>query len=81
MWQDSKTLGGQSQETPSEAGGKSLGSRRLLTIHFPTDHGEVARVLAMDQERFCVAVELVGGPDAGRKLDRMEYEDVCKLHR
>ena len=43
--------------------------------------GEVARVLAMDQERFCVAVELVGGPDAGRKLDRMEYEDVCKLHR
>jgi DNA/RNA-binding protein KIN17 len=43
--------------------------------------GEIARLLAIDEERFCVRVEVEGGPRAGTLIDAIEYEDVCKLSK
>ncbi|KAL1520526.1 hypothetical protein AB1Y20_022103 [Prymnesium parvum] len=37
--------------------------------------GEVAKLMSIDQDKFCVSVKL----DNGRVLDGVEYEDVCKI--
>jgi len=41
--------------------------------------GEEARLLSIDQESFCVSLKIDGGEQHGRLLDKVEYEDVCKL--
>jgi len=43
--------------------------------------GEAATLLAIDEEKFCVSARIDDGPAAGTVLDRVEYEDVCKLDR
>ena len=37
--------------------------------------GETGTLVRLDEEGFCVSVRL----DDGRILDKIEYEDVCKL--
>ena len=37
-----------------------------------------AELRAIDEERFCVRVELTGGAFDGKLVDGVEYEDVCK---
>ncbi len=41
--------------------------------------GDVGELLSLDTEGFCVAVRIDGGEHDGRVLDRVEYEDVCKV--
>ena len=41
--------------------------------------GSVARLTAIDEANFCVAVEVEGGTRAGTVLSKVEYEDVCKM--
>jgi len=40
--------------------------------------GERARLLSINVDRFCVSVKIDGGQHAGRVVDGVEYEDVCK---
>lgn len=38
-----------------------------------------AALLSLDTEGFCASVRVTSkGPDHGRVLDRVEYEDICK---
>ena len=48
---------------------------RVLMLRGPCK-GEPAALLAIDEARFCVRVQLEGG---GRVLDAVEYDDVSKL--
>ena len=42
--------------------------------------GATATLLAINETDFCVSVRLEGpAADAGRELERVEYEDICKL--
>jgi hypothetical protein len=36
-------------------------------------------LLSINLDDFCVAVRLADGVHAGRTIERIEYEDVCKL--
>ncbi len=47
---------------------------RVLVVNGP-HRGARATLLAIDQEKFCVRVQLEGG----REVDGVEYEDVCKV--
>ena len=38
-----------------------------------------AVLLSIDTDNFCVGLRLEGGAREGRTLERVEYEDVCKL--
>lgn len=38
--------------------------------------GAAARLVAIDEAAFCVTAELL---DGGRRVDGLQYEDVCKL--
>lgn len=39
-----------------------------------------AKLLGLDQDKFCVSMEIAEGPTRGRIVDGVLYEDVCKLH-
>ena len=41
--------------------------------------GEVGELKAIDEANFCVSVALKGGEFDGRVVERVEYEEVCKL--
>ena len=44
--------------------------------------GEEGVLAALDEANFCVSVRVEGdGPLAGTTLERVDYEDVCKLSR
>lgn len=42
--------------------------------------GEIATLLSLDEKNFCVNVEIAKGVLKGRKVDGVQYEDVCKLY-
>ncbi|XP_066148356.1 DNA/RNA-binding protein KIN17 [Euwallacea fornicatus] len=42
--------------------------------------GEVAKLLSLDERNFCVNVEIAKGVLMGRKVDKVQYEDICKLY-
>mmetsp|Transcript_7481 Transcript_7481/g.12688 ORF Transcript_7481/g.12688 Transcript_7481/m.12688 type:complete len:412 (+) Transcript_7481:66-1301(+) len=41
--------------------------------------GETARLTSLDIDAFCVAVRIEGGPYHGHAVNKIDYEDVCKL--
>eukprot|EP00962_Isochrysis_galbana_P004251 scaffold1179_cov118-Isochrysis_galbana.AAC.6 len=41
--------------------------------------GATAQLLSLNVDEFCVAVKISDGAHAGRVIERVEYEDVCKL--
>ena len=41
--------------------------------------GAAAKLTAIDVDNFCVQLRVEGGEHGGRVLDKVEYEDVCKL--
>ena len=41
--------------------------------------GETAELLSINQDAFCVTVKVDGGEQRGRVLEKVEYEDICKL--
>jgi DNA/RNA-binding protein KIN17 len=41
--------------------------------------GATAQLLSLNVDEFCVAVKIVDGAHAGCIVERVEYEDVCKL--
>ncbi|XP_070558528.1 DNA/RNA-binding protein KIN17-like [Ptychodera flava] len=38
-----------------------------------------ARLLSLDEKRFCVSIKLETGPQKGRLVDGVQYEDISKL--
>lgn len=42
--------------------------------------GEIAKLLAIDEDNFCVFMEITSGLLQGRKVNNVQYEDICKLH-
>ncbi|XP_050312366.1 DNA/RNA-binding protein KIN17 [Anthonomus grandis grandis] len=42
--------------------------------------GEVATLLSLDEKNFCVNVEIARGVLQGRRVDGVQYEDVCKIY-
>ena len=43
--------------------------------------GSIARLLAVDTDNFCAKVQIGKGAYDGRILPKVEYEDLCKLHK
>eukprot|EP00967_Tisochrysis_lutea_P041101 scaffold49382_cov28-Tisochrysis_lutea.AAC.4 len=41
--------------------------------------GSMAQLVSINMDDFCVAVKISDGVHAGRTVERVEYEDVCKL--
>lgn len=42
--------------------------------------GCTARLISVNVDKFCAQVEVEKGMFDGRKLDNIEYEDICKIH-
>ncbi|CAI5943771.1 unnamed protein product [Closterium sp. NIES-64] len=42
--------------------------------------GSLAKLVAVDTERFCAKVEIQKGAFDGRVIPRIDYEDICKVH-
>lgn len=34
----------------------------------------------LDEKNYCVTIEISSGPLKGRIVDKVDYEDICKLH-
>jgi DNA/RNA-binding protein KIN17 len=51
---------------------------RVLIVN-GAHRGAAARLQAIDVDNFCVALKIEDGPSRGRVVERIEYEDVCKL--
>ncbi|KAL9959733.1 hypothetical protein ACROYT_G033086 [Oculina patagonica] len=41
--------------------------------------GSTASLVALDEKSFSVTVDLKDGPHGGKRIDRIPYEDICKL--
>lgn len=52
---------------------------KLVKIVNGAYSGEVATLLSLDERNFCVNVEIAKGLLQGRKVNGVQYEDVCKL--
>lgn len=42
--------------------------------------GSTASLVSLDEKSFSVTVELKDGPHKGKRIDRIPYEDICKLN-
>ncbi|KDR16846.1 DNA/RNA-binding protein KIN17 [Zootermopsis nevadensis] len=42
--------------------------------------GYSATLKELDERKFCVTIEISSGPLKGRIIDKVEYEDICKVH-
>ncbi|KAJ9582286.1 hypothetical protein L9F63_003415 [Diploptera punctata] len=42
--------------------------------------GSLAVLKELDEKNFCVSVEISSGPLKGRVVDKVQYEDICKIH-
>lgn len=42
--------------------------------------GSKANLLTLDEKRFCVSIEIACGPLKGRRIDKVQYEDISKLY-
>eukprot|EP00112_Aurelia_sp_Birch-Aquarium-sp1_P001576 Seg1172.1 transcript_id=Seg1172.1/GoldUCD/mRNA.D3Y31 product="DNA/RNA-binding protein KIN17" protein_id=Seg1172.1/GoldUCD/D3Y31 len=52
---------------------------RLLKIVNGNHRGQTATMMAINEETFSVSVRLESGPQKGKKIEKIAYEDVCKL--
>lgn len=43
--------------------------------------GEIAALESIDEKNFCCSVSLKSGPLKGKVLEKIQYEDICKLHQ
>jgi len=41
--------------------------------------GATAQLLSINTDAFCVSLKIADGAHAGRTVERVEYEEVCKL--
>lgn len=41
--------------------------------------GSTASLVSLDEKSFSVTVDLKDGPNRGKRIDRIPYEDICKL--
>lgn len=53
---------------------------KLVKVVNGAYRGETATLLSLDENNFCVNIEIVSGLLKGRKVSGVQYEDVCKLH-
>lgn len=52
---------------------------KLIKVVNGAYRGETAVLLALDEKKFCVEVEIASGVLKGRKVTGVQYEDICKL--
>jgi len=53
---------------------------KLVKIVNGAYRGEIATLLSLNEKMFCVDVEIAKGLLKGRKVEGLQYEDVCKLY-
>lgn len=53
---------------------------RLVKVVNGAYRGSVAILLHLNEKKYCVNIEIAQGPLKGRKLEKIQYEDICKLH-
>lgn len=53
---------------------------RLVKVVNGAYRGSVATLVKLDEKNFCVSVEISSGPLKGRVVDKVQYEDISKLH-
>lgn len=53
---------------------------RLVRVVNGAYRGSTATLTALNEKDYCVQLEVAHGPLKGRVLDRVQYEDVSKLH-
>lgn len=56
------------------------GIGKLMKIVNGAYRGEVVKLLSINERNFCVNVEIASGLLQGRKLSKIEYEDICKVY-
>lgn len=52
---------------------------KLIKVVNGAYRGETATLLSIDVKNFCVDIEIANGVLKGRKLNCVQYEDICKL--
>lgn len=53
---------------------------KLVKIVNGAYRGEIATLLSLDEKNFCVNVEIEKGVLKGRKVEGVQYEDMCKIY-
>ncbi|XP_030746982.1 DNA/RNA-binding protein KIN17 [Sitophilus oryzae] len=52
---------------------------KLVKVVNGAYRGEIASLLNLDERNFCVSIEIEKGLLKGRRVDGVQYEDICKL--
>ncbi|XP_060521030.1 DNA/RNA-binding protein KIN17 [Cylas formicarius] len=52
---------------------------KLVKVVNGAYRGETATLLSLDEKKYCVNIEIASGLLQGRKVNGVEYEDICKL--
>ncbi|KAF2883987.1 hypothetical protein ILUMI_22185 [Ignelater luminosus] len=53
---------------------------RLVKVVNGAYRGQTAMLLSIDERNYCAEIEISSGVLKGRKVNNVEYEDICKLH-
>lgn len=53
---------------------------RKLKVVNGAYRGSIASLISLDERNFCVTIEISTGPLKGRRLDKIQYEDISKLY-
>ncbi|VEN48730.1 unnamed protein product [Callosobruchus maculatus] len=53
---------------------------KLVKVVNGAYRGETAALISIDEKNFCAEIEIANGLLKGRRVSKIEYEDICKLH-
>lgn len=53
---------------------------KLVLVVNGAYRGQKAKLLSIDEKNFCASIEIASGLLKGRKVDGVQYEDICKLN-
>lgn len=52
---------------------------KIVMVVNGAHRGSVASLVSLDEKSFSVTVELQKGPNRGKRIEKIPYEDICKL--
>lgn len=52
---------------------------KIVMVVNGAHRGSVASLVSLDEKNFSVTVELQKGPNRGKRIEKIPYEDICKL--
>nr|CAH7769401.1 unnamed protein product [Callosobruchus chinensis] len=53
---------------------------KLVKVVNGAYRGETAALISIDEKNFCAEIEIANGLLKGRRVSKIEYEDICKSH-